>query len=111
MIKLKDILNEAKVHRLQIFTQGTGRKGAGNFKFNQSKITTAKLRIFVSNKFKFKPKPSEASIRGNVIVQPITVELSNHPVHLHLIEIELEQNPFGSQFVASLFLLNHLLLQ
>ena len=34
MIKLKDILNEAKVHRLQIFTPGTGGKGAGNLKFN-----------------------------------------------------------------------------
>ena len=43
--KLKDLLNEAKVHRLQIFTPGTGGKGAGNFKFNPSKIPTGKLRI------------------------------------------------------------------
>ena len=41
MIKLKDLLNEAKVHRLQIFTPGTG----GNMKFNPSKIPTGKLKI------------------------------------------------------------------
>ena len=41
MIKLKDLITEAKVHRLQIFTPGTG----GNMKFNPSKIPTGKLRI------------------------------------------------------------------
>tara|TARA_R100000664_G_C2728517_1_gene119747 strand:+ start:40 stop:588 length:549 start_codon:yes stop_codon:yes gene_type:complete len=45
MIKLKDLITEAKVHRLQIFTPGTGGKGSGNFKFNPSKIPTGKLRI------------------------------------------------------------------
>ena len=43
MIKLKDLLNEAKVYRLQIFTPGTG--GKDNMKFNPSKIPTGKLRI------------------------------------------------------------------
>ena len=43
MIYLKDLLNEAKVHRLQIFTPGTG--GKDNMKFNPSKIPTGKLRI------------------------------------------------------------------
>ena len=43
MIKLKDLLNEAKVHRLQIFTPGTG--GKDNMKFNPSKIPTGKLKI------------------------------------------------------------------
>ena len=38
MIKLKDLLNEASVHRLQIFTPGTGGKEHGNFKFDPSKI-------------------------------------------------------------------------
>ena len=38
MIKLKDLLNEATVHRLQVFTPGTGGKSNGNFKFDPSKI-------------------------------------------------------------------------
>ena len=46
MIKLKDLLNEAKVHRLQIFTPGTGGNiSKDSMKFNPSKIPTGKLRI------------------------------------------------------------------
>ena len=49
MIKLKDILNEAKVHRLQVFTPGTGGKDYGNFKFDPSKFPVGdkggKLRV------------------------------------------------------------------
>ncbi len=45
MIKLKDLLNEASVHRLQIFTPGTGGAEYGNMKFNPSKIPAGKLRI------------------------------------------------------------------
>ena len=45
MIKLMDLITEAKVHRLQIFTPGTGGKDAGNFKFNPSKIPQGKLKI------------------------------------------------------------------
>ena len=56
MIKLKDILNEAKVHRLQIFTPGTGGKGAGNFKFNPSKIPTGKLKVGIHMACLNKPK-------------------------------------------------------
>ena len=56
MIKLKDILNEAKVHRLQIFTPGTGGKGAGNFKFNPSKIPTGKLKVGIQMACQNKPK-------------------------------------------------------
>ena len=43
MIKLKDLIIEAKVHRLQVFTTGTG--GKKNMKFNPSKIPTGKLKI------------------------------------------------------------------
>ena len=56
MIKLKDILNEAKVHRLQIFTPGTGGKGSGNFKFNPSKIPTGKLKVGIQMACQNKPK-------------------------------------------------------
>ena len=44
MIKLRDLITEAKVHRLQIFTPGTGGKGT-NFKFNPKKIPRGKLKI------------------------------------------------------------------
>ena len=54
MIKLKDLLNEAKVHRLQIFTPGTG--GKDNMKFNPSKIPTGKLRIGNQMACQNKPK-------------------------------------------------------
>ena len=47
MIKLKDILNEAKVHRLQIFTPGTGGPEKYNMKFNPRKVPTGKLRISI----------------------------------------------------------------
>ena len=45
MIYLKDILNESKVHRLQIFTPGTGGPEKYNMKFNPRKVPTGKLRI------------------------------------------------------------------
>jgi hypothetical protein len=47
MIKLKDLITESKVHRLQIFTPGTGGKGSGNFKFNPKKIPRGKLKIAI----------------------------------------------------------------
>ena len=56
MIKLTDLLNEASVHRLQIFTPGTGGKGAGNFKFNPSKIPTGKLKVGIQMACQNKPK-------------------------------------------------------
>ena len=40
-----DLITEAKVHRLQIFTPGTGGKGMGNFKFDPSRIPTGRLNV------------------------------------------------------------------
>tara|TARA_B100000131_G_scaffold323076_1_gene379646 strand:+ start:2008 stop:2556 length:549 start_codon:yes stop_codon:yes gene_type:complete len=45
MIKLMDLLNEAKVHRLQIFTPGTGGPEKYNMVFNPRKVPTGKLKI------------------------------------------------------------------
>tara|TARA_Y100001963_G_scaffold77553_1_gene107473 strand:- start:485 stop:1030 length:546 start_codon:yes stop_codon:yes gene_type:complete len=53
MIKLKDLIMESKVHRLQIFTTGTG--GKKNMKFNPTKMPTGKLRI--SNQMACQNKP------------------------------------------------------
>jgi len=55
VIKLIDLLNESKVHRLQIFTPGTGGKGV-NFKFNPNKIPTGKLRVGMQMACQNKPK-------------------------------------------------------
>ena len=43
MIKLKDLLNEARVTPYQIFVTGTG--GPHNFKFNPKKVPTGRLKI------------------------------------------------------------------
>ena len=43
MIKLKDLLNEARVTPYQIFVTGTG--GVRNFKFNPKKVPTGRLKI------------------------------------------------------------------
>ena len=43
MIKLKDLLNEARVTPYQIFVTGTG--GDRNFKFNPKKVPTGRLKI------------------------------------------------------------------
>ena len=47
MIKLKDLLNEAQLSKLQIFSPGTGGSGSRgwNFKFNPEKVPTGKLKI------------------------------------------------------------------
>ena len=60
MIKLKDLITEAKVHRLQIFTPGTGGKEHGNFKFDPSKIPVGdkggKLKVVFAMSCVNKPK-------------------------------------------------------
>ena len=43
MIKLKDLLNEARLTPYQIFVTGTG--GPHNFKFNPKKVPTGRLKI------------------------------------------------------------------
>ena len=45
MIKLKDLITEAKLTPYQIFAPGTG---GGNFKFNPSKVPTGQLKIYSS---------------------------------------------------------------
>ena len=42
MIKLKDLLNEARLAPYQIFSPGTG---GSNFKFNPNKVPTGKLKV------------------------------------------------------------------
>ena len=43
MIKLKDLLNEARLTPYQIFVTGTG--GDKNFKFNPKKVPTGRLKV------------------------------------------------------------------
>ena len=48
MIKLKDLLNEAQLSKLQIFSPGTGgtlAKGQSNMKFDPSKVPTGRLNV------------------------------------------------------------------
>ena len=61
MIKLMDLITEAKVHRLQVFTPGTGGKEHGNFKFDPSKFpvgdkVTGKLKAGFAMSCVNKPK-------------------------------------------------------
>jgi len=56
MIKLMDLITEAKVHRLQVFTPGTGGKGSDNFKFNPNKIPQGKLKVGMQMACQNKPK-------------------------------------------------------
>ena len=54
MIKLKDLITEAQLSKLQIFSPGTGgtlAKGQSNMKFDPSKETRIKVNL-VFNKFK-----------------------------------------------------------
>ena len=48
MIKLKDLLNEVQLSKLQIFSPGTGgtlAKGQSNMKFDPSKVPTGRLNV------------------------------------------------------------------
>ena len=43
--KLKDLLNEVQLSKLQIFSPGTGGKQSLNWKFNPEKIPTGRLNV------------------------------------------------------------------
>ena len=49
MIKLKDLITEAQLSKLQIFSPGTGgtlAKGQSNMKFDPSKVPTGRLNVY-----------------------------------------------------------------
>ena len=58
MIKLKDLITEAQLSKLQIFSPGTGGKHHTNWKFDPNKVPTGRLRI--GNQMACSNKPNGA---------------------------------------------------